>query len=102
MCAQMVSRLQDAQVEVRETASAAVAVLVRICGENMAIQLSADFKAWASHPIPKSGGFRGAQGGAAGEDAKNEVDKAELKAALQRRHAGALSLYRVRMRRRML
>jgi hypothetical protein len=50
----MLSLLQDSQVEVRETASAAVAVLVRICGEHLALKLASDFKEWAEHEIPAS------------------------------------------------
>ena len=49
----MLSLLQDSQVEVRETASAAVAVLVRICGEHLALKLTADFKEWARQDIPR-------------------------------------------------
>ena len=41
-------------MEVRETASAAVAVLVRICGEHLALKLASDFKEWAQHEIPAS------------------------------------------------
>jgi len=57
----MLSLLQDSQVEVRETASAAVAVLVRICGEHLAQRLSADFKAWARQAIPKGSALSAAR-----------------------------------------
>jgi hypothetical protein len=79
-------------VEVRETASAAVAVLVRICGEHLALTLASDFKMWARHEIPKV---------TASTEKEKEQERAALKAAVQRRHAGARERERERERERL-
>ena len=70
----MLSLLQDPQVEVREMASAAVAVLVRICGEELALSLKDDFCVWAGQKLPSD----------KGTDA--------FKGAIKRRHAGVLGM----------
>uniref|UniRef100_A0A7S4KNJ3 Proteasome activator complex subunit 4 C-terminal domain-containing protein n=1 Tax=Guillardia theta TaxID=55529 RepID=A0A7S4KNJ3_GUITH len=90
----MVSLLQDSQVEVREMASVAVSVLVRITGEELAMDLKTLFVQWSQHDISSMQGRAGepvddAREGKAGEDSS---DKKALKASLQLRHAGVLGL----------
>lgn len=76
----MVSLLQDPQVEVREMASSAVAVLVRICGEELALKLKDDFCEWSRQKLPEREGRSGGQ------------DSEAFKAAMRRRHAGVLGM----------
>jgi len=66
--------LCDSQVEVREMASLAVSVLVRISGDELALSLQGLFRGWCAGPLPK------------------QVKGAEGVAAMNLRHAGVLGL----------
>ena len=69
----------------RETASAAVAVLVRICGEHLAVQLTADFKSWAQHQLPTS---KASHLTPTFVSLSKERERLEYSAALQERQRG--------------
>jgi hypothetical protein len=77
-------------VEVRETASAAVAVLVRICGEHLALKLASDFKEWAKHEIPAS---------KVGTDLRRRTHACDLRrrthACVQGRQGAGISTFRI-------
>jgi len=77
----MIELLSDSQVEVREMASSSVAVLVRICGESLALELLGSFTGWSQEPLLVRG--------SGDEDPSAAAARSK---ALQTRHAGVLGL----------
>jgi hypothetical protein len=81
-----VALLTDSQVEVREMASSAISVMVRICGEELVLKLRSVFLDWAREELlgrPKRRGVRAPK-----EEADSKEQKQAAAAAMQKRHAG--------------
>uniref|UniRef100_A0A7S0F2D7 Proteasome activator complex subunit 4 C-terminal domain-containing protein n=1 Tax=Hanusia phi TaxID=3032 RepID=A0A7S0F2D7_9CRYP len=76
----MVFLLQDSQVEVRETACTAISVLVRMSGEETALELKQSFYLWADSSIPSA------------SKATKSESSSTFSDALLKRHAGVLGL----------
>jgi len=91
----MIHLLSDSQVEVREVASDAVAVLVRIGGEALVLGLRSKFAQWAKTPLPPKrvkAGQKGKKEGGGEEKEEGEEEAASRLQGERLRHAGVLGL----------